>query len=346
MIELKPETRLNPGPGAAYCLSPAWLELCEKVFGYEVKRYGFYSGKAKIGGAAYAVVKSRLFGNRIISMPFSDEAGCWFEKGAEPAGPEKESLSAAFCGALEADVKKYRADYAELRANWAFLDDPASGFIKSDNCLRFVTDTSKGYEAVRKNYDSNIIANLRKADKTVRVSEISSAGELAGLYPVYLEQMRSFGSPPLPLVYFTALFSGGLLRVFKASVEDRTAAFLSLIVHGGTFYADINAGLKKYDSYFPKIRLFDHTLRLACESGAKKYDLMRTRPGGGVFLHKQKWGGTAEPIFYRHKSFIDKPNLRMDPEQKRYLLPQFAFRHMPLCLSKAAGPLVRKGLGK
>lgn len=346
MIELKPETKLNPGPGAAYCLSPAWLELCEKVFGYEVKKYGFYSGKAKIGGAAYAVVKSRLFGNRIISMPFSDEAGCWFEKGAEPEGKDLEQLSAAFSGALELDAKKSRADYAELRGNWAFLDDPASGFVKSENCLRFVTDTAKGYAEVRNKYDSNIKTNLRKADKHVAVEEVFSAGALEELYPVYLEQMRRFGSPPLPPAYFSSLYSGGLIRVFKAAVEGKTAAFLSLIVHGGTFYADINAGLKKYDSYFPKIRLFDHTLRLACACGVKKYDFMRTRPGGGVFLHKQKWGGAAEPIIYRHKSFIDKPNLRMDPEQKRYLLPQFAFRHMPLCLSKAAGPLVRKGLGK
>ncbi|MDD5209732.1 MAG: GNAT family N-acetyltransferase [Elusimicrobiales bacterium] len=346
MMELRPETSLSPGTGAAYSLSPAWLRLCENIFGYEVKKYGFYSGAEKIGGAAYAVVKSRLFGNRIISMPFSDEAAFWFEKDAEPTGKEKTLLSAAFRGALEADARKFRADYAELRGDWTFLDDTDSGFIKSEAGLRFVTDTSKDYTQVRNNYDSNITTNLKKADKNVAVEEISSVSALAELYPVYLEQMKRFGSPPLPLAYFTTLYSGALLRVFKATVEGKTAAFLSLIVHGGTFYADINAGLKKYDSYFPKIRLFDHTLRLACGAGVKKYDFMRTRPGGGVFLHKQKWGGIAGPIIYRHKSFIGKPNLRMDPDQKRYRLPQFAFRHMPLCLSKAAGPLVRKGLGK
>ena len=346
MIELRPETSIRPGPGAAYCLAPAWLDLCENVFGYEIKKYGFYSGGTRLGGAAYAVIKSLLFGNRIVSMPFSDEAGCWFEKGALPSGEEKNRLSAAFCAVLDAEAKVSGAEYAELRGNWDFLDERASGFIKSESYLRFVTDTSKGYAEVRKNYDGNITANLKKADKHVAVEEVASAAALEELYPVYLEQMRSFGSPPLPPAYFTTLYSGGLARIFKASVGGRTAAFLSLIVHGGTFYADINAGLKKYDSYFPKIKLFDHTLRLACESGINKYDFMRTRPGGGVFLHKQKWGGAAEPIVYRHKSFVKNPNLRMDPEQKRYLLPQFAFRHMPLFLSKAAGPLVRKGLGK
>lgn len=346
MIELRPETSIRPGPGAAYCLAPAWLDLCENVFGYEIKKYGFYSGGTRLGGAAYAVIKSLLFGNRIVSMPFSDEAGCWFEKGALPSGEEKNRLSAAFCAVLDAEAKVSGAEYAELRGNWDFLDDRASGFIKSGNCLRFLIDTARSYGEVSKAYSGNITANLKKADKYVEVEEIAFPGGLAGLYPVYLEQMRSFGSPPLPEAYFYTLFSGGLTRVFKASVGGRTAAFLSLIVHGGIFYADINAGLKEYDSYFPKVRLFDHTIRLACAGSAGKYDFMRTRPGGGVFLHKQKWGGIAEPIIYRHKSFVKNPNLRMDPEQKRYLLPQFAFRHMPLFLSRAAGPLVRKGLGK
>lgn len=346
MIELRPETSLRPGPGAAYCLAPAWLDLCENVFGYELKKYGFYAGGARIGGAAYAVVRSLLFGNRLVSMPFSDEPGCWFEKGAEPSGEERERLSAAFCAVLEAEAKVCGADYAELRGGWAFLDDRASGFVKSESCLRFVLDTARRYDEVRKAYAGNITTNLRKADKFVRVEEVASPGALAELYPVYLDQMKSFGSPPLPAAYFNALFDGGLTRVFKAVVEDRTAAFLSLIAHNGTFFADINAGLKEFDAYFPKIKLFDHTIRLACAGCAARYDFMRTRPGGGVFLHKQKWGGTAEPIIYRQKSFVKNPNLRMDPDQKRYRLPQFAFRHMPLFLSKAAGPLVRKGLGK
>ena len=69
---------------APYCCTPAWTCLCRDVFGYEVRTFSIEQDFRRIGGFMYAVVRSTIFGTRLVSMPFSDEGALWFKPGAAP----------------------------------------------------------------------------------------------------------------------------------------------------------------------------------------------------------------------------------------------------------------------
>jgi hypothetical protein len=212
--------------------------------------------------------------------------------------------------------------------------------------VRLALDTSVPYETLRERFHGNLIKNLRKADKFVRVRETREPAEFRPAYGIYLRQMRTFGSPPLPAAHFEYLMRAGLGRLFIASVENRPAAVLFAIERDGVFFADVNAGLPEFKAFFPKIRLFDETIRLACREGLRRYDFMRTRPGSGVYEHKKKWGGEEIPIRYYFRLYGKGVKPGLDPEEKRFALPRLLLRCAPLPLLTAAGPLIRRHAGK
>ncbi len=346
MITLAPVNAFTPAQeaGAPYSCTPPWLDLCRRVYGYDLRLFLVSRYGAPIGGFCCAVVRSALFGDRLVSMPFSDEPGLWLNPGTRlPAGGQA-ALGAALAGALDALAAETGAAYAELRgAAGAYA---AGGLQETSPYLRLILDTSRPYADLRKDFHINLLKNLRKADKTVTVRQTRDPAAVSGIYGIYLSQMRRFGSPPLPAAHFEALLRSGLGRLYVATAGGAAAAFLFSLVRDGVFYADVNAGLPAYDSCFPKIRLFDETIRLACGEGLRAYDFMRTRPAGGVYEHKKKWGGAELPIKYFFK--IHKPGVKpgLDPEEGRFALPRLLLRHAPLCLLRSAGPLVRRHAAK
>lgn len=347
-LERLPPFRNLPEAGAAYSCTETWAGLCRELYGYDLRAYSVNRAAAAIGGFYCAVVRSPFFGTRLISMPFSDEPGLWLRPGEALSPGETAALRAALAAALDELAAETGAVYSELRsADLLFPEGKTDGlFTGSAPYLRLVLDTTLPYETLRAGFHINLVKNLKKADKFVTVGETREPAYFGGAYGIYLRQMRRFGSPPLPAGHFERLLGEGLGRLFIASVEGKPAAFLFALERDGTFFADVNAGLPEFDRFFPKIRLFDETIRLACREGLARYDFMRTRPGSGVYEHKKKWGGKELPVNYYFRTYKEGVSAGLDPEQGRFALPRLLLKFAPLALLKAAGPLLRRHAGK
>lgn len=348
MIKLSPLPPGNelPAAGAPYSCSPAWGELYKQVYRYDLRQFLVLRGQEAIGGFACAVVRSPLFGTRLISLPFSDEPGLWLAPGAALNPAEISELKDSLVKELDALAAETGAEYAELRGADLLFPGEDARFVPAAPYLRLVLDTARPYEELRADFNTNIPKNLRKADKFVKVTESRNPSDFSGVYGIYLRQMRSFGSPPLPAKHFERLLASGAGRLYTAAVGGKPGAFLFALVWDGTFYADVNAGLPEFETFFPKVKLFDETIKLACAEGLSRYDFMRTRAGSGVYEHKKKWGGREIPIKYFYRTYRRGLNLELDPEQARFALPKLLLRHAPLALLKAIGPAIRRHAGK
>ena len=331
-----------------YCYSRSWYDTCKNIFYYKVNRYSIKDDSDLIGEFSYVVIRSHIFGNRIISMPFSDDGGIFLRDEIKIDDNKKREIVDGIIDLLDREAVQNNIDYAEIRGSNSLMSqgDRGKKLIARSAYIKFTIDTTCGYEAISRKYDTNIIKNMKKANKYVFVSECNSIEQFKELYYIYLVQMRSFGSPPLPIEYFTELFKGKLSKVLLAKINERVVAFLMVLVFGGKMYADINASISRYDNFFPKVKLFDESIKLACNSGIKLYDFMRTRYNSGVYWHKKKWGGFQEPIYYYYRIYKDRVNLVMDPEQKRYFLAKIIFKCMPLFLLRRVGVFVRVEAGK
>ncbi|OGS41643.1 MAG: hypothetical protein A2506_10425 [Elusimicrobia bacterium RIFOXYD12_FULL_66_9] len=248
-------------------------------------------------------------------------------------------------GFLDRQAEAHDLDYVELRGA-PLLAVLEGGFVRREPYVSFILDLSGGYERVRRGYSGNIVENLRKADRSADVSEGGAGDFSEDLYRIYLAQMRKFGSPPLPIGYFSGLLACGLARVYTARVAGRVTGFLMVLVQGGRMSAEINASLGAFDSHFPKVRLFDHAIRSACLEGLAEFDFMRTRRDSGVYLHKKKWGGREVPIPYFFRVRRGGVPAVSDAAQRRYLLPRLFFACAPASVASRLGPRVRSWIGK
>jgi hypothetical protein len=121
---------------------------------------------------------------------------------------------------------------------------------------------------------------------------------------------------------------------------------LAVIADGAVLRADISASLKEYDGSFPKIKLFDESIRFAAANGFKTYDIMRTRRGSGVHAHKLKWGGTGRDIIYYHRVYRRGAQLNPDPAGPFYRLASKGLRLLPAGILERVGPGIRAAAGK
>lgn len=329
---------------ANYACLPAWRAVCAASFGCDIRTEELRgaSGEA-LGLFRYTVLRSRLFGTRLISLPFTDESGVELYDPARAA-----EAGRALLARLDAAAAASGASCAELRGQSPVLDALTPELSPSIPYVRFLLDLSGGYETAAARYHSNIGKNLAQGARRLKVRVIKSPGreELRRLYLVYLAQMSSFGSPPLPMSYFSAMAAAGLYVLFEAVLEGRTAGMLAAIPDGRTLRADVNASPPGFAAAFPKVRLFDESIRWACAEGFRTYDLMRTRRGTGVYGHKAKWGGAEAGIKYYYKAYSSGAKPEPDPEGAIYRLASSGLRLLPLTLLEKLGPVIRAGAGK
>jgi len=293
-----------------YACLPAWQAVCAKALGCRARTEELKSASGEnLGRFHYAVIRSRLFGTRLISMPFSDESAVELK---DPAHAAEAGRALLTC--LDAAAAAAGADAAELRGASPALDALGPELSVSAPYARFELDLSPGYAAVAAGYHSNIAKNLAQGAKRleVRLLKKPGAAELRELYLIYLAQMKEFGSPPLPMSYFEGMSDAGLYIFFKATLDGRAAGMLAAIPDGRVLRADVNAAPPAYAAAFPKVRLFDESIRWAAENGFAVYDLMRTRRGTGVHGHKARWGGSERDIRYYYKAY--KAGARPEPD--------------------------------
>ena len=341
-----PDDRDFPGE-RPYQLLSSWMDVCSRTLGTEFFRYRIESGGRAVGEFNYALFRSPLFGKRLISMPFSDGGGLLLYPGAEGGAVLRDNVIGSLTAFLDAQAAAHRLEYAEIRGGGAPESMRWDGpFARVEPYVNFLLDLSGGYGLVRRGYSGNILENLRKADKHVEVVDYANSAMSGDLYRIYLAQMRKFGSPPLPIGYFSGLLACGLARLFAARIGGRTAGFLIVFVCGGRMLSEINASLGEFDSFFPKIRLFDHAIRAACGEGLSVFDFMRTRRDSGVYRHKKKWGGVEMPIPYFFRARDGRVPAVLDPRQARYKLPELVFKWTPPSLAAFVGPKLRSWIGK
>ncbi len=327
-----------------YACLPAWQAACAAALGCETRTEELKSAAGEtLGLFHYAVIRSRLFGTRVISLPFSDESA------VEPAEPARaRETGRALLARLDAAAAAAGASSAELRGENPALDSLGGALEASIPYIRFELDLSHGYAALRAGYHSNISKNLAQGARRLEIELLKKpgTGQLRELYLIYLSQMKAFGSPPLPMTYFSTMAEAGLYVFFRARLGGRAAGMLAAIPDGVTLRADVNASLPEYAAAFPKVRLFDESIRWAAANGFQVYDFMRTRRGTGVHWHKAKWGGAEREIKYYYRAYGPGAKPEPEPSGILYRLAASGLRLMPASLLEKIGPAIRAGAGK
>ena len=128
-----------------------WLTILEKVFGYKIFKLRRENIIFPI-----ALVKSFLFGDRLISLPFSDYGGFCGKGEVDEILEELKTISYS----LDVDFIEIRCPHAQYINSLR-----NAGFLDRDDYCTFVLDLTVGKDEIWKNFEKRVRNGIRKANK-------------------------------------------------------------------------------------------------------------------------------------------------------------------------------------
>ncbi|MFH1397325.1 MAG: GNAT family N-acetyltransferase [Candidatus Omnitrophota bacterium] len=337
-----------------YGFSLKFRDVIKEVFRYETIYYFIRNGRGIIGVLPLFLVRSKIFSNRLVSIPFTDTGGFYFKERIQD--DLKVAIYKSVIERLSIDLRLYsdRALPIEIRnphpASNEFLIKNC-GFVKISPYVRFKIRLDTTWQQIENSFSRNIKRCLEKGKGKLKIDICSDKNQLIDIYKIYLKDTKRLGSPPLPLRFFEEMWDKfqaiGNFIIFTGSYKNKVVAAETLISFKNTIYADLIMSDAKYNYIFPKIQLYFASLNYAYNSNKyMSYDFSRTRRLSGVFEHKRKWGGEIEEIEYFYQNYSQVKDCFLDHSQSRFSYISKIIKFTPLSILRIAGRSIRKQLGK
>jgi FemAB-related protein (PEP-CTERM system-associated) len=318
-------------PASTFFHLSSWREVLDRVLGHRTM-YLYAERNGHIEAVLpLARVRSWLFGDALISLPFAVYGGILSNSDDAKAALEREAIRVA---------DEARVEYLEMR-NLA----PAQDWPTKDLYATF-------RKAISASDEENMLAIPRKQRAMVR------KGIQAGLkgvvddsvdrfYDIYSTSVRNLGTPVLSKRYF-----GSLKRIFGAACDVLT------IEHQGQAVASVlsfyfkDEVLPFYGGGLAAARAVDANdfmyWDLMCKSarrGIRRFDFGRSKQGTGPFRFKTHWGFEPQPLAYQYHLVRRTEMPDLSPMNPSYQKAIALWRRLPVSVSRVLGPPIARNLG-
>jgi len=333
---------------SAYLLWEYGEALCQT---YQYNRHYLVSDSASnaVGALPLMHIKSRLFGNRLISLPFCEYGGPVLK----PDLNRKEAADTWKClmNATMNLANQLGADYVELRQ--PSLSDSMlreNGFNNLQSFVTFRIDLSKGEKGLWDSLDKKTRNAVRKAQKSkLDIEYVEEPKQLKEYYALYLKTQKRLGSPPHSFKLFQNLFSTfstiHKMRMILAKYNSMPIAGITVFSQGDTIFWWNNVSDAEHRSLNPTNLLLWHTMKWATENRYKVMDLGRTRKPSTIYDFKGGWGGEEKPLKDYVRFLSSNKKSLPDPSQRKYILLSACWGLLPIAATKRIGPHIVRGIG-
>jgi FemAB-related protein (PEP-CTERM system-associated) len=320
-------------PSATFFHRAGWQVIIQEVFHHAtfflyVERNGVIQGVLPL-----AQVKSLLFGNALVALPFAVYGGVAANTDEAADALEQEAESIAV---------KLGVQHLEFRNVKQRHED----WPRQDLYVSF-------RKAILPEIEANLLAIPRKQRAMVRkginsglISELDA--DVNRFFQLYADNVHRHGTPAMPKRYFAKL-----LQVFGKDCEVLIVSSADQRILSGvlSFYFRDEV-LPYYAGDFPAARetaandfKYWELMRRSCERGIKMFDYGRSKKGTGSYSFKTNWGFEPQPLCYEYRLYKRDAIPQNNPSNAKYKLFIEAWRRMPIWLANRIGPHIIRNLG-
>ena len=317
---------VRASPSATFFHLTGWKRVIEKVLG----RQCFYLA-ARRGGQISGVlpisrVRSRLFGDCLVSLPLAVYGGICADD------------RASYFSLLQAGsdlANRLGVKYLEMRNRTEPFPTSLPG---RDLYVTFSQDLSSGPEKLLKGLPRDTRYAVRKAQKAgLEWSEDLSIPEF---YEIYAQSVHRLGTPVFSRELFTCLRNEFPKQVRLFGVRKGKTAIAGVLCF---YFQDqvlpyYAGALPEYYKDAPNNFMYWSLMEQSCEEGLRQFDFGRSKRGTGSFDFKSAWSMTATELPYRYHLARAKEVPRLSPVDKKFQLPVAAWKRLPFSWTKVIGP--------
>ena len=356
-------------PDSTHCHLSGWKEVIEKTYGHKAcyliaerscgtnnSSNSINSSNAVVGLLPLIHIKSLIFGNQLVSMPFLNYGGIL---------ADNEETEIALLSEAVKLGQKLKASTIELRhlkpltisvpptssdssnpmnpSNSSNPSNPINCVTKTHK-VRMLLQLPESSDELFKSYNAKLRSQIRRPQKEGMDSIVGGAELLDDFYKVFTVNMRDLGSP----VHSKNLFRE-ILNHFDQNVKIGIVTYKGQSVAAGMIIRFKNiieipwaSTLKKYNQFSPNMLLYWSFLEYACKNGHQYFDFGRSTPGEGTHRFKEQWGAKPFPMYWHNIVLNGKPAGNNESEKSRYEKAIRYWKRLPLPISNMIGPYIRK----
>ena len=324
-------------PDGTFFHLAAWQRVIARAFGHPTHYTLAERDGAVVGVLPLAQVKTRLFGNSLISVPFCVYGG--------PLAADAEAAAALQAHAAGL-MRRLAVPVMEFR-----FRDPPQWLDETDWPAR-----PDLYVTFRKPFtaddDANLKAIPRKQRAMVRkgidrglASVLDPSADR--LHAIYAESVRNLGTPVFARRYFRLLIDIFGKDVDIVTILDGDTAIASVM---NFYFRDevlpyYGGGRAIARDRYGNDFMYWEVMRRAAARGYTQFDFGRSKLGTGAFAFKKNWGFVAEPLHYRFRLAPGATIPDHNPLNPKYRLFIAAWKRLPVPLANLVGPPIVRGLG-
>jgi len=288
------------------------------------------------------IVKSKLTGTRIVSLPFTPYC--------DPLVDNKKDF-AKLLDEIISKLESISASYYELRV-LKCRDLVSRDRLECHNYHKnHVFDLEGGFEKVKKGFHKDsVVCTVRKAVRCgVKIREASSEQDIKKFHSIHAITRKQHGFPIQPHRLFKnmwqILHSKGYFTLLLAELNGTAIAGLIFFKFKDTVSLEHIGSIPKYLPSRPNHLLFWRAIEMACLEGYRYCDFGKTPiDNKGLLDFKRRWGAKMYdlPYFYYPKI---KGTMSLEQNDFRHKLLRTMGKHTPLPLAKIMGKIAYHHLG-
>jgi FemAB-related protein (PEP-CTERM system-associated) len=319
-------------PEATFFHRAGWRQVLERAFGHDTY-YLFAESDGRIEGILpLGHLRSRLFGNALVSVPFCVYGG---------VAAASDAARAVLTLAARELAERLNVDYLEMRN----LAPQHADWMTKDLYVTF-------RKSLDPDPEKNLLAIPRKQRAMVRKGiEAGLQGALddniGRFYDAYADSVRRLGTPVFSRKYFQTLRD-----VFGQDCEVLTITRNGHVVSSVMSFYFRDEVLPYYGGGTREARevagndfMYWELMRRACERGVRVFDYGRSKKGTGPYSFKKNWGFEPQPLHYEYLLVKAKTLPDVNPLNPKYHLFIETWKRLPLTVTKFLGPMISRSLG-
>ncbi|QXE91663.1 FemAB family PEP-CTERM system-associated protein [Geomonas subterranea] len=305
-----------------------WRGIIEKSFGHRCHYLAALDAQDRVTGVLPLVhMKSALFGNFLVSVPFVNYGGvlCDSEAAREALLARADALRGE-CG----------ASYVELR----HVGHAHPGLPERRHKVTMLLALERDPKAQWDGFDAKLRNQVRKAEKVGLSCLIGDAEYLDDFYRVFARNMRDLGTPVYAKRFFQSVLAdlAGSARIVAVKRGETVIAAGILSRYRDSVEMPWASSLAEYRTLCPNNMMYWEAIKYAIGLGCTSFDFGRSTPDGGTYNFKKQWG--AKPVQLHWQYLLDQGTQppELDNKNPRYRMAIALWRRLPVLVTRLAGP--------
>src|SRR5574341_151887 len=314
-----------------------WRTVIQRSYGHQA-HYLMATDEGKPRGVLPLIlIKSRLFGRALVSMPFCDYAGV--------CGSDTTEVFSALMDEAVRLGRELGADYLQIRQS-PFTPHgvlATSGAHVSTNKVTMLLDLSRDPELMWKRLPAerrNRIKRARQSGVTVRWG---GAEVLDAFYDVFVENMRDLGSPVHSRYFFEVAVEalGAHGRFVLVEYHGQVIGAAWCLGFRDTMLVPWVSSRRRFFKQNPNMLLYWGVIEYGCEHGFGVLDFGRSTKDSGTYEFKRQWGARPVPLPWFNTAFSGGAVPAFSDGGWREQMFIACWKRLPVGVTRHVGPWLR-----